>query len=168
MKNKRISISKLLPWLLVILWMALIFLFSHQPATKSSELSSGITEQIINIIIVVAPNSSNKTSQIDISYIVRKGAHFTIYLVLGILVSNSIIKSNVEFKRNYLLLALLICFLYAISDELHQLFIPGRSGEVKDVLIDSTGALVGILLMKKLKTKHSSVRTKESNNLHNN
>lgn len=150
MSNKRILTNKLLPWTLVILWMALIFLFSHQPATKSSELSSSITEKIINIIEVVAPSSDNRPSHIDLDHLLRKGAHFIIYLILGILVSNSIMKSNVVIKRNCILLALLICILYAISDEVHQLFIPGRSGEIKDVLIDSIGALVGILLMNKL------------------
>ena len=69
MKNKRILSNKFLPWILVILWMALIFLFSHQPATKSSELSSSITEKILNIIEVVASSSDNEQSHIDLDHL---------------------------------------------------------------------------------------------------
>lgn len=42
-------------------------------------------------------------------------------------------------------LAIFICVLYAINDEIHQLFMPRRGGQVKDVIIDSVGAIVGVL-----------------------
>ena len=50
--------QKLLPWTLVILWMALIFFLSHQPAMESSELSSGITKRLYDMIRVIAPDTS--------------------------------------------------------------------------------------------------------------
>ena len=131
------------PWVFVILWMALIFLLSHQPATESIQLSSGITRIIEDMIVRISPDTS--LSQGSLNYIIRKSAHFGTYLLLGLFVANALIASNVT-KVKLILLAFLICVLYAISDEIHQLYVPGRSGQVSDVLIDSSGGLVGVLL----------------------
>lgn len=77
--------------------------------------------------------------------VIRKNAHFFIYLILGILVDNGLrSRGRMGYKR--IGLAIIICTIYAISDEIHQLFIPGRAGQVKDVFIDSMGALAGICL----------------------
>lgn len=135
---KRITLS----WALVVSWMVLIFCLSHQPATQSNGLSTGITEKAIKTIEKIAPNLD-----VDIrsfNHIIRKNEHFFSYLILGILVSNGVMSNQPVSKRNFIL-ALSICVLYAISDEVHQLFIPGRSGQIKDVFIDSAGAVVGIL-----------------------
>lgn len=134
---------KILSWSFVILWMALIFYLSHQPATQSNGLSTSITEKVIEIVEKIAPNLD-----IDIrsfNHIIRKNAHFFAYLILGVLTSNGLRNSKVEDKRG-LIIAIIISVLYAISDEVHQLFVPGRGGQVKDVIIDSTGSLVGIAL----------------------
>ena len=56
---------------------------------------------------------------------------------------NALRRSGVYGYRS-IVLVLLICVLYAISDEVHQLFVPDRGGEVKDIIIDSVGATVGI------------------------
>lgn len=142
---------KIISWLLVILWMTLIFYLSHQPATESNSLSTGITERIIAVIERVTSDTD-----IDIrnfNHIIRKNAHFFAYLILGLLLSNAL-KSNGMQGLNRFLIALAISILYAISDEVHQLFIPGRAGQVKDVIIDSAGATVGIsgyLALEKLK-----------------
>ena len=135
---------KILPWALVILWMALIFLFSHQPATESAEMSSGITRIISNIIKAIASNID--LNQESLHHIIRKCAHFTIYLILGLLVHNALIGNNISTLKR-ILLAFLICVLYAVSDEIHQIFIPGRSGQISDVLLDSSGGLLGILIL---------------------
>jgi len=138
-----VYMHKLLSWTAVILWMSLIFYLSHQPAAQSSELSSSVTEVIINTIETVAPKV--KIEKADIHHIIRKNAHFLYYLVLGILAVNAL-RMNGAYGYRGILLALLICILYAISDEVHQLFVPGRSGEIRDVIIDSSGAGTGILV----------------------
>ena len=140
---------KILPWTLVILWMAVIFLFSHQPATESSDLSSGITKTIADIITSTAPDI--KLNQESLHFFIRKCAHFGVYLILGILIANSLSHYNMSGLK-VILLAFLICGLYAISDEIHQLYVPGRSGQVSDVLIDSSGGLVGILSLVAIKS----------------
>lgn len=133
--------AKWFSWTAVIAWMALIFFLSHQPATVSSELSSEVTEVIIEIIETVAPNTQFEFG--NLNHLVRKNAHFFAYLLLGLLTINALRRSG---STGYPSagVALVICILYAISDEVHQLFVPGRSGEVRDVIIDTAGASVGI------------------------
>lgn len=151
MNRERIQkrIQKIVPWVLVLLWMVLIFLFSHQPATESAQLSSGITEKILNIINKVLPKIS--INQESFNHFIRKAAHFGVYFVLGFLVINALVISNrprnTWSKLDIFLIGMLISVLYAISDEVHQLFIPGRSGELRDVLLDSLGSLTGIVCM---------------------
>lgn len=141
---------KNIPWLLVILWTALIFYLSHQPATKSNGLSKGATEIIVETVEKVAPKIDiNKRS---FNHIIRKNAHFLAYLILGILVANGL-RSKGVIGYKAIGFALLICVLYAISDEIHQLFVPGRGGQIRDVIIDSAGAIVGILVYRGLGKK---------------
>ncbi len=134
---------KVLSWLMVILWMWLIFFQSHKPATESNSLSRGVTEVIVETVEKIDPDID-----IDIrsfNHILRKNAHFFSYLILAILVANALKSSGLNGYR-LMALAILICVIYAISDEFHQLFVPGRGGQIKDVIIDSVGALVGILI----------------------
>ena len=139
MRHYKIFIS----WALVISWMALIFYLSAQHAERSADLSGGITEWVNEVIENVAPAAE---FQIDeISFFVRKNAHFFAYMLLSILTLNAVRRSGGRGLVS-MVVALVISVLYAISDEVHQLFVPGRSGQVSDVLLDSAGALVGILL----------------------
>lgn len=133
--------KKTIAWGAVIAWMALIFFLSHQPADVSSSMSSGIAEKIKAVIETTAPAAG-----IDADFLhtfVRKNAHFFAYLILGTLAFYAMRQSGVLGMRGALL-AFTIAVLYAVSDETHQLFIPGRSGEARDVLIDSAGAGAGI------------------------
>src|SRR5699024_8794631 len=75
--------------------------------------------------------------------IIRKGAHFSAYFILAIFVIFAL-KQQVAHFRSYGI-AFIICFLFAASDEFHQLFIPGGSGEMKDVLLDSSGSFLGLV-----------------------
>lgn len=131
--------KKHLIWLPVILFMVLIFYLSHQPATTSSELSTGITEVIIQAIEKIIPDMDFDME--NLNHTVRKNAHFFAYLFLGVLVINACRKSGIK----GFLYAFIISVLYAMSDEFHQLFVPGRAGQVKDIIIDSAGAATGIL-----------------------
>ncbi len=131
---------KILPWAAVILWMALIFLFSAQVAEQSDQLSTGITEKIVKAVEKVFPGLGLITESMN--HVLRKNAHFLVYLVLGALTVNALCSSGVRGFKG-IAAALIVCVLYAVSDEIHQLFVPGRSGQLTDVLIDSAGAAVG-------------------------
>jgi VanZ family protein len=77
----------------------------------------------------------------------RKSAHFIAYLVLGFLVSHAMKNEDSTapaWKQRGA--SLLLCVAYAISDEFHQVFVPGRGPLLKDVLIDGSGAALGVLL----------------------
>lgn len=118
-------------WILLILWCCLIFYFSHQPGSDSSRLSG--------YFVSLFPS----TWLIDVSFVIRKTAHFIEYFLLGIIT----LSLFHEYQRTVLhafLLSLLFCFLFSITDEVHQLFILGRTGRVLDVFIDTVGAFVGI------------------------
>ena len=133
--------------ILVIIWMILIFTMSSFDATESSNQSNFIVNIIVNIF-----NINNIEL---VSLIIRKLAHFTEYLILGILTYNLIKSYN---KKTYI--AIIICILYAISDEIHQYFVPGRSCQILDMTIDSIGSLTGIYILKIIKKYKIKRRTK--------
>ncbi|HLQ82308.1 MAG TPA: VanZ family protein [Pseudogracilibacillus sp.] len=81
-------------------------------------------------------------SDMNLHSLIRKSIHFFVYTILSVLV-------YLAYQgRRAVLFTLSVCLLYAITDEFHQLFIPGRSGEIRDVLIDFSGAVFGIILVK--------------------
>ena len=80
------------------------------------------------------------------SFIVRKAAHFTIYLILGLLVSIVLTQKCLNLKQ-IIIYTVLICMAYAVTDEIHQLVVSGRAGMFTDVLLDSAGVVAGVLLM---------------------
>lgn len=129
-------------WLAVFFWMGLIFFFSHQPGQESAELSSGIT-QLLHTVLTWPP-----FIDFDIELLhtlVRKGAHFVVYLVLGILLLHALRTSRVQIGKA-VCFSWLISTVYAALDEYHQTFIPGRVGDPMDVVIDSAGAITGIVI----------------------
>ena len=134
---------------LIILWMIIIFLLSNQKAQDSKQLSNSfITKTIINIY-EMKHGKITEEKKVEIkenySFIVRKAAHFTIYLVLGLLVSLVLIGKNLNIKQ-IIIYGVLICMAYSITDEIHQIFVSGRSGEIRDIIVDTCGSTVGILL----------------------
>jgi VanZ family protein len=143
-KNK---ITIILSWTAVLLWLVLIFYLSSQPAVESDGLSKKVTKVIIEKVGAVVPLDNETSTTVDLvarfNHVVRKFAHFSIYFVLGVLVTNALTVSGViGFKG--LLFSFIFCIIYAISDEVHQVFVPGRGAQVTDVLIDSFGSFVGM------------------------
>ena len=136
-------IPALVSWTLVIAWMTVIFLFSTQPAHESDGLSKSVILFIIGLAKRVMPLADLAMDIATLNHFIRKVAHFTVYLVLGILTVNSLKASGVPIFKA-IMWALVICIAYAATDEIHQMFVPGRGAQVKDVLIDSVGAVVGI------------------------
>ena len=147
--------KKIIKGFIVILCMLSIFLFSTDNSSESTRKSNQVILGITNLFHKDLSNKEKKKI-IDMFFVpIRKMAHFGIYLVLGI--------SFICFLREFsipvlklLLLSIFLTFLYACSDEVHQLFVPGRSGQVSDVLLDTIGASVGVglyylLFRKKLK-----------------
>ena len=126
-----------------------IFVLSHQPADLSSQVSGGLIYRVLNFIVSNFDHLANseKTQMVEsLQYVVRKGAHACSYAAMGALSMGLV--STFDFKKRGLpvILAFLITLLYSISDEVHQLFVQGRSGQVSDVVLDSCGAVFGIAI----------------------
>lgn len=131
-------------WIITILWMGIIFSFSTNDGYQSTSTSKKVTYDMINIV-EKKKTESEKMEKVEILHPqVRKIAHAFEYAVLYILVISSLKTSNIKVNKIYLI-ALVICILYAITDEVHQLFVSGRSGELKDVIIDTAGATIGLM-----------------------
>lgn len=128
---------------LTIVWMGVIFYMSNQSASISS-MHSGNTINIISKLPLIG-NIMDYLTSINIGeFIVRKCAHMISYCILAILLFMSIYENDI---KKTVIISFLGTFLYACSDEFHQLFIYGRSGEFRDVMIDSTGGIIGLLLI---------------------
>lgn len=139
-------LRKVIKFTLVICCMLIIFMFSSDSGTASSKKSDSVIINLIDVISNKKVNNKDRDKYIE-KYVfpVRKCAHFTIYLILGILVISLLSEYRIlNFKT--VLYTLLIVFLYACSDEFHQLFVSGRSSEIRDVLIDSSGGFIGSYL----------------------
>lgn len=139
---------RVLSVLLVLLWMFFIFANSNATGVESSSLSDNVLENIV-VICTNIKRDSQEMEKVKKKYgiVIRKFAHFFVYFVLGILVMNALYSFNVN--RWMIIYASLICIIYAISDEFHQTFISGRSGQLRDVLLDSSGSLLANYFMYK-------------------
>ena len=120
--------------------MIFIFVMSSFDATSSSNQSNFIVDIITSIINI-------KDIEL-LSLIIRKLAHFIEYFILGILVINFITRYDKK-----IIIAILLCIIYATSDEIHQIFVPGRSCQIIDIMIDSLGSIMGIYLYKLITKK---------------
>ena len=137
-------IKKIIKILLVLICMISIFMFSNDTADESSDKSESIIIIIAEKIIGRDLTDREKKLYSDkYDFWIRKTAHLTIYLVLGFLII-SLLKEYTTIDRKSIIIACIISILYAISDEIHQSFVPGRSCELRDILIDSTGSIIGI------------------------
>lgn len=154
--------KKLVLWILVIICMATIFLFSSQEAQESSKVSVGFIASVIRFFNVKDVFSETQIQEISISFnnIVRTGAHFMIYGVLGFLVALLLGEYKV-FGVKQISYSVLWSLAYSCTDEIHQSFVPGRSAQISDIVTDTLGALSGAVFalvisiaIKKLKKKH--------------
>ncbi len=144
---KLTKIIRIMLWLAVILWMGVIFSFSSQTAHDSSDLSGQVIKKTAELTVKDFDKLPKPRQHVIIQQyqnITRKTAHVLIYTVLGMLVMVALFRH--PFKKR-LIISMVICVIYAITDEIHQMFVPGRSAQPSDVFIDSCGALVGIILV---------------------
>ncbi len=134
---------------LVLLWMSVIFFFSAQPAEQSAKLSgtfSGLLQDLFRSIFGLRPPDFVDFILSGAEYAIRKIAHFAEYLILGVLVISLVKRLGL---RRVLLVSMIVCTLYAVSDELHQAFVPGRALLAGDMLLDACASLAGVLLIKR-------------------
>ncbi len=128
----------------VIVTMGYIFFLSSQSGKESNELSYKFMIQLKDYI-ESAKWITPSIKEIFFSspgMVTRKLAHIAIYFILGLGVYLILpIKWAI---KNRILIGITICILYAITDEIHQMFIPNRSAQILDIIIDSIGGIIGI------------------------
>ena len=137
MKNKRFIFITI-----TLIWTAVIFSFSLQSGEVSGDLSGSVLEALLGFFMPGVLESPEKLELFHL--ILRKCAHFTEFMILGVLSSIALKYMKNEYKS---IIGLGYCVLIASLDETLQLFVSGRAGRVQDVLIDSAGALAGIVIV---------------------
>lgn len=139
------NIRKLLSIVLVVAWMMIVFYFSHQQGEGSGSMSRTIVIKAIEIVDIQNNISYEQKEAIVqvVEPIIRKLAHLCIYILGGMLIINCIYQF-IKINKISIICSAILGVCYAISDEIHQLFIVGRSGNAKDVIIDSLGIFIGI------------------------
>ena len=135
-KKNRIIFS----WILLVIWMIFIFYMSAQPA----DISNSQSGFVIKLLQSIGIDSSGNNIDL-LTTIVRKSAHFSEYAILGLLSYN--VMKNYFTKKRARIVAVLIVFFYACSDEFHQLFVSGRAGKITDVIIDTSGGIFSVLVI---------------------
>ena len=126
----------------------IIFGFSSQDGEESGGISSRVTEFILEKSNTYKNIEENRQDEIfeRTEKIIRKIAHFSIYALVGFLLTGLVSTFKLK-EKNRILISLILGVLYATSDEIHQLFSPGRSAQITDVYIDTLGILVGIFVI---------------------
>lgn len=147
-------IKRILLTVLLVIWMGIIFIFSNQNATKSQSTSDKLVSNVIDTVEVIAKEKIKQTEKKELientRFVVRKIAHFTLFFVLGILVFLTLSSYSID---KLILCSFIICLLYACSDEIHQLFLVGRTAKILDIFIDTIGSSFGISLAFAIKYK---------------
>lgn len=137
MKNKRFIFMTI-----TLIWTAVIFSFSLQSGDVSGDLSGSVLEALLGFFMPGVLESPEKLELFHL--ILRKSAHFTEFMILGVLSSIALNCMKVGYKS---IIGLAYCVLIASLDETLQLFVSGRAGRVQDVLIDGSGGLAGIMIV---------------------
>ncbi len=157
----KIKILRLISAVALIMWMTLIFAFSSESAAESTGTSDSFTKTVVSYVYpeFVEMEYEQQQEIINVvSFPVRKLAHFSLFAVLGvfsILFFATFLRLKIKYRY---LLSLIFCFLYAISDELHQLFVTGRACRLYDIAIDVIGSLAGISICALILFKNTKLK----------
>ena len=142
MNKTLLNIYRCILIVLLITVLSSIFIFSNQDGDTSGNLSTNISTSIVNTFHKNKPNNEKlKLIKIYEGY-VRKLAHFSIYALVGLLLSALLCTYNLT-QKQIILICLGFGIIYATSDEIHQTFISDRAGKITDVWIDNLGVMCG-------------------------
>ena len=144
------NVKRILLLLILIADMVFIFYNSAQVASVSSNASQSVTQMVAHVIV---PNYDklDETEKLNtvasLDAIVREAAHLLQFVPMGFALYLLLHISTIPQKLSRLCLPLTLGFgiLYALSDEIHQLFVPGRSFQFFDIFMDTCGVTVGII-----------------------
>ena len=145
---------KLYQWIIIVLAIAIdlfIIVNACLPSGPSTQESNWIVEPAKNVINTFKANTINETNIDGFSSFIRKFVgHFSLFLVSGILTTLSIKFIYYDLEQKFAKFMIISCIsglFLAILTEFIQLFVPGRSGEMMDVLIDFLGYIIATLII---------------------
>lgn len=147
--RRSVLILRIAFWCLAAMVAVFIFVHSSQTAAESTAVSSSFSNEMFSTFWSDYSELTDKEQSAFIrnsQFIVRKSAHFAVYCALGFCICGALKTYNFK-NLTVMLLSWGGATVYAVSDEIHQLFVEGRAGRVYDVLLDSFGAAVGVLLL---------------------
>ena len=154
MKSKKVAVTLIAGLLLVLLY-GTIFSFSAQDGEASGNISMGVSDSLVKILDFFTGGRMEAEELTDLAirleHPIRKTAHFLEYALMGVLVY-TMLYYPVEGGKRRFWISLVWVFLSAAADELHQLFVPGIWGSVSDVLLDTCGGAVALMIRKSLST----------------
>lgn len=137
-----------------IIIMCAIFFFSAQEATVSTQTSTSLGRGLITFrnacLGIEMSEEMLEQKALAADHFIRKSAHATEYMILALSITIPMIAGVILTDKTLIyrfVMGFVLTALYSITDEVHQLFVRGRSGQVKDVIIDSIGALIGVLIV---------------------
>ena len=140
--------KQIISLILIIIWMITVFMFSNQNGDESQKTSNIVTKIIVRILNFnqdITEEQELKSIE-NLDFVIRKLAHYSIYLLGGILIWGYINTFDIALKKK-IIISIIIGAAYAAFDELHQYFIANRSANIIDVSIDSIGVITGVALM---------------------
>lgn len=144
--------------LLTILCMVVIFSFSSKNSNKSNHTSKGLITSIVTVYEDITNKRLDKEKIVEkLNYPIRKMAHYTLYFLLGLSLYLLFLHTNIKYKA---LISIIICLSYAMLDEFHQLFVNGRTGQIRDVIIDTLGSISSIIIIKTITKVKSTIVNK--------
>lgn len=147
-KERILLIRRMIFIIFAICWMMVIFHFSSKNAdesTKDSNAAGMLVGRIVYSDFNVWPGKEQQVFAERWDYPIRKTAHMTEYAILGFLFVASVRSEKQRYKFS-IFTAYAIAVLYAVSDEIHQFFVPGRACMLKDIGFDALGAAVGVTI----------------------
>lgn len=154
------NLKKMISFLSILIWMAIIFFMSSMSSLDSNYKSKKIIAKVVDSTQIINDEKKNSIQQYqlvnDLNKPLRKFAHAFFYLVLGILIINYEFLND-KCQSGKILTSIFLCFLYACTDEFHQLFVVGRTGQFSDVVIDTFGATFGCLIYYRLFKNHKKL-----------
>lgn len=159
----KIIIFRIITMIFLVLTFISIFNFSNQDGQTSGGLSRKVARKMVDVF----PYTKNlkeeaKNKIVEKSQpIIRKGAHLSIYTLVGILIMSFISTYKIHLKYKFLI-SILVGLIYASSYEIHQSFIPDRTASIIDVGIDTSGVLIGIMLVLIIISVYKSLTEKKS------
>lgn len=151
--------KKILPWFLLVFLMLIIYYLSNQPVGESRDLTKKTLIIAADFIDRFIPIERFKTKGIVTKF--RKSAHYFLYLAMALIVMFGLKSIGMKGKKR-IITTLLVCMVFAISDEIHQLFVEGRGAEIGDVVIDTLGALSGIVIYQAFASFRKRRRAKQT------